>query len=49
MDLETVPQVGGQSLFELELEPLADKPWRMPGECAIGREVWWDRWLRGWT
>ena len=29
VDLEAVPQIGGQSIFEIELDP--DKPWKMPG------------------
>lgn len=30
VDLDTVPQIGGQSIFEVELDP--DKPWKMPGQ-----------------
>jgi hypothetical protein len=29
VDLDAVPQIGGQSIFEVELDP--DKPWKMPG------------------
>lgn len=29
VDLDAVPQIGGQSIFEIELDP--DKPWKMPG------------------
>ena len=30
VDLDAVPQIGGQSLFEVKLDP--DKPWKMPGQ-----------------
>ena len=29
VDLDAVPQIGGQSIFEIELDP--EKPWKMPG------------------
>ena len=31
VDLEAVPQINGQPIFEVDLEA-ADKPWRLPGE-----------------
>ncbi len=34
VDLETVPQINGQSLLEIDLGEVADKPWRLPGECV---------------
>ena len=30
MDVEAVPTIGGQSIFEIDLDS-ADKPWRLPG------------------
>ncbi len=33
VDLETVPQINGQSLLEMDLGEAADKPWKLPGEC----------------
>jgi pre-mRNA 3'-end-processing factor FIP1 len=30
VDVEAVPTIGGQSLFEIDLDS-ADKPWRLPG------------------
>lgn len=30
VDLDAVPQIGGQSIFEIELDP--EKPWKMPGK-----------------
>ncbi len=34
VDLETVPQINGQSLLEMDIGEVADKPWRLPGEWA---------------
>lgn len=31
IDVDVVPQIGGQSLLEFDLEASADKPWRLPG------------------
>ncbi|XP_064405432.1 pre-mRNA 3'-end-processing factor FIP1-like isoform X2 [Halichondria panicea] len=31
VDLETVPQINGQSLLEMDIGEVADKPWRLPG------------------
>ena len=31
VDLDAVPQIGGQSIYEYDLEATMDKPWRMPG------------------
>ena len=36
VDVDAVPTIGGQSLYEIDLDS-ADKPWRLPGEgymCA---------------
>ena len=33
VDLDAVPQIAGQSLFEIELDP--EKPWKMPGQSMI--------------
>ena len=30
VDLEAIPQIGGQNLYEIDLDS-ADKPWRLPG------------------
>lgn len=30
VDLEAIPQVGGQSLLDFDLDA-TDKPWRLPG------------------
>ena len=30
VDVEAVPTIGGQSIFEIDLDS-ADKPWRLPG------------------
>ena len=36
VDLETMPLVNGVPLNEFDLETLADKPWRLPGEgCRL--------------
>ena len=32
VDLETMPLVNGVPLNEFDLETLADKPWRLPGD-----------------
>ena len=31
IDVDAVPQVGGQSLLDYDLEA-ADKPWKLPGQ-----------------
>ncbi len=31
VDVDVVPQVGGQSLLDVDLDA-ADKPWRLPGQ-----------------
>ena len=31
IDLDTVPQINGQDLYDLDLEGFEDKPWRKPG------------------
>ena len=31
VDLDTIPQINGVSMLELDFEGLADKPWRLPG------------------
>jgi len=32
VDVDVIPQIGGRSLLEFELdEAAADKPWRLPG------------------
>lgn len=36
VDVDAVPQVGGQSLLDYDLEA-ADKPWRLPGNTGIGQ------------
>ena len=33
VDLDAVPQIGGQSIFEVELDP--EKPWKMPGRLPV--------------
>ena len=33
VDVDAVPQIGGQPLYEVELDP--DKPWKMPGQSVI--------------
>ena len=43
VDLEAVPVVNGVPLNELDLESMADKPWRLPGEEGGrngGRNEW---------
>ena len=35
VDLEAVPVVNGVPLNELDLESMADKPWRLPGEKGM--------------
>lgn len=32
VDLDTIPQIKGQSIFEYDLEA-ADKLWKLPGKC----------------
>ncbi len=34
VDVDAVPQIGGQSLTDFDLESAMDKPWRMPGMCV---------------
>lgn len=31
VDLDAVPQIKGQSIYEYDLETALEKPWRMPG------------------
>lgn len=31
MDVDAIPQVGGQSLLDFDLEATIDRPWRLPG------------------
>jgi len=35
VDLDAVPQIGGQSIYEYDLEAAVDKPWRMPGTHGV--------------
>ena len=39
VDLEAIPQIGGQSIFEYDID--ADKPWRTPGTYVWGRLGTW--------
>lgn len=32
VDLDIIPQVKGQSIYEYDIET-ADKPWKIPGKC----------------
>ena len=55
VDLDAVPQIKGQTIYEYDLETALEKPWRMPGMVchsgwAQGRE-WWGvgEWLYGRT
>ena len=34
VDLDTIPQIKGQSIFEYDTEA-ADKPWKLPGKCSF--------------
>ena len=41
VDLEAIPQIGGQSIFEYDID--ADKPWRTPGKKLWVKLLgtWW--------
>ena len=50
VDLDAVPQIKGQTIYEYDLETALEKPWRMPGMVCHSGWVrgrgWWG-WVNG--